>query len=174
MQEIAPDRAVAVMKGADNLAVQTDSHTYIPEETENTYTYIHTVTRNNNNNNVKVLRSWKVNVDLASSLKLYAVQSRKDASLIVELAVSEYMVNHPVTIQPSYSVVVENTVVKQTEAKAEPEVKDHCQIGECDYPSVGLMYFQLDKELPVKEYRVCKIHQKKLSLTKGNFWRFTR
>lgn len=123
----------------------------------------------------KILRSWKIKPQLADTLKRYSVEVGKDASLIVELALSEYIFNHPAVVNPVYSVVVEAPNV--TAQKQEQE-DTRCEVGKdtasrCRGKSCSTLIYQPRHKQP-KEVKVCSLHERKFIGIDGEVWRLKK
>ena len=100
---------------------------------------------------VKILRAWKIDPDLAVSFKHYCTWEYKNASCVLELAISEYMVAHPhAQVNPSYTIVVQ-----ANEGHKEPEPTESlCTVALCKNKAVAEGVY-----LPKDEtYFLCEDH----------------
>lgn len=101
----------------------------------------------------KILRSYLIDSELAYSWKLYCVGKGQDASRVVELAMSHYMIEFPNESNMSYTVVV------QGESKADVKQEtEKCGVGNCDNDAdASAKGVFLDSG---KTYRLCSYHAK--------------
>jgi hypothetical protein len=102
----------------------------------------------------KILRSYKIDPDLAYSFKMFCISKDMDCSSVVELAMSNYMMSFPNSKNVNYTIVVQASEPKQKEPSLEL-----CEVANCKRKVEGSgLHVQTSKE-----YRLCGFHSKEFS-----------